>query len=106
MNPMALIGLAVVGLLAIMIYLGSSERSIQNIEINQKKHELETDKYDKDFSNFLENKPISKPNDTEIEAKKKEISELEERKKIADLENEKRRAEIQKNLDEMAGKKE
>ena len=52
MNPFAVVALALVGLLAITIYLSSSERGTKNLEISQQKQELDTMKFDKDFQIF------------------------------------------------------
>lgn len=53
MNPLALVGMAALGLLAVFIFLGANERSTRNLEINQQKHELESAQFDRDFSKFL-----------------------------------------------------
>lgn len=101
-NPAIFIGLAVTGLLAIMIYLGASERSNRSIELAQEKQQLEKQQFDKDFANFLDGGSVEKPEQREIDAQKQKIADLEEKKRIADLEEEKRRAEIQKSLDEIS----
>ena len=92
-NPAILIGMAIVGLLAVMIYLGASDKNSKNIELAQEKQRLESMKFDKDFADFGEGKKIESPTDAEMTAQKA---------KIADLEDEKRRAELQKTLDNMA----
>jgi hypothetical protein len=102
-NPLALVGMAALGLLAVFIFLGANERSTRNIEINQKKHELESSEFDRDFSKFIKNEDLNSPTDAEILAKKDQIQELEAKKKAADLENEKRMSEMQKSLDQMSG---
>ena len=51
-NPAVLIGMAVVGLLAVMIYLGASDKNSKNIELTQEKQRLESMQFDKDFSDF------------------------------------------------------
>ncbi|WP_375591506.1 hypothetical protein [Acinetobacter baumannii] len=103
MNPLALIGMAALGLLAVFIFLGANERSTRNLEINQQKHELESAEFDRDFAKFLKNEDLNSPDEAEILAKKQQIKELEAKKKAADAENEKRMAEMQKSLDEMSG---
>ncbi|HGH3186198.1 hypothetical protein I0P11_18555 [Acinetobacter baumannii] len=103
MNPLALVGMAALGLLAVFIFLGANERSTRNIEINQQKHELESAEFDRDFAKFLNNEKLEAPSDADISAKKHEIKELEAKKKLADAENEKRMAEMQKSLDQMSG---
>ena len=103
MNPLALVGMAALGLLAVFIFLGANERSTRNIEINQQKHELESAEFDRDFVKFLNNEKLETPSDADISAKKQEIKELEAKKKLADAENEKRMAEMQKSLDQMSG---
>jgi hypothetical protein len=102
MNPAIFVGLAITGLLAIMIFLGASERSSRNIELAQEKQQLEKQQFDRDFANFLEVGQVEKPELKELEAQKQKIAELEEKKRIADLEEEKRRAEMQKTLENLA----
>lgn len=104
MNPAILIGMAVVGLLAVMIYLGSSDKNSKNIELIHEKQKLESMLFDKDFKGFLEDRGVESPKDEDFKAQKERIAELEEKKKLAELEDEKRRAEMQKTLDELAKK--
>lgn len=106
MNPALLIGMAVVGLLAVMIYLGSSDKNSKSIELTQEKQRLEAMQFDKDFGNFLEGKKVESPEDKDFQAQKEKIKQLEEKKRLADLEEEKQRAEMQKTLAEMAGQTE
>ena len=101
-NPAILIGMAIVGLLAVMIYLGASDKNSKNIELAQEKQRLESMKFDKDFADFGEGKKIESPTDEEMTAQKAKIADLEEKKRLADLEDERRRAEMQKTLDNMA----
>jgi hypothetical protein len=101
-NPAVLIGMAVVGLLAVMIYLGASDKNSKNIELTQEKQRLESMQFDKDFSDFGEGRKVGSPTDAELTAQKTKIADLEEKKRLADLEDEKRRAEMQKTLDNMA----
>ena len=103
MNPFAVVALALVGLLAITIYLSSSERGTKNLEISQQKQELDTMKFDKDFSNFLDGGKPSKPSDEEISEKAVQIKRLEEEKRLAEIENEKRNKELQKSIDKLPG---
>lgn len=102
LNPAVLVAMAVVGLLAIMIYLGASDKSNKNIELSQEKVRLETMKFDQDFENFKNGKEVERPHEEEIQAQKNKIKELEEQKRIADAEDAKRRAEIQTTLDQIA----
>ena len=59
MNPLALVGMAALGLLAVFIFLGANERSTRNLEINQQKHELESAQFDRDFSKFLNDEKLT-----------------------------------------------
>ena len=72
MNPLALVGMAALGLLAVFIFLGANERSTRNLEINQQKHELESAQFDRDFSKFL--------NDEKLEVLVKLIFQLKSKK--------------------------
>lgn len=101
MNPAIFIGMAVAGLLAIMIYLGASDKNSRNIELAQEKQQLEKQQFDRDFANYLNGESVEKPDQKVIDAQKQKIAELEEKKRLADLEEEKRRAEMQKTLDDM-----
>lgn len=101
MNPAIFIGMAVAGLLAIMIYLGASAKSSRNIELAQEKQQLEKQQFDKDFANYLNGESVEKPDRQAIDAQKQKIADLEEKKRLADLEEEKRRVEMQKTLDDM-----
>lgn len=105
MNPFALVALALVGLLAVSIYLGASSKSSQTMEIKSQKHELEVMKFDRDFSNFLEGEKVSKPTVEEIQKQQKTVAVLEEKKRLSEVEEEKRRAEMQKSIDELSGYK-
>lgn len=102
LNPAVFIGMAIVGLLAVMIYLGASEKSSNNIELTHEKQRLDSMQFDKDFDSFLEGKGVESPSDEDFKAQEVKISQLEEKKRIAELEEEKRRAEMQKTLDQMA----
>lgn len=101
MNPAIFIGMAVAGLLAIMIYLGASDKSSRNIELAQEKQQLEKQQFDRDFASFLNGESVEMPDQQAIDAQKQKIADLEEKKRLADLEEEKRRAEMQKTLDDM-----
>ena len=101
MNPAIFIGMAVAGLLAIMIYLGASDKSSRNIELAQEKQQLEKQQFDKDFASFLNGESVEMPDQQAIDAQKQKIADFEEKKRLADLEEEKRRAEMQKTLDDM-----
>ena len=102
LNPAVLIAMALVGLLAITIYLSASDKSNKNIELSQEKIRLEAMKFDQDFEDFKNGKEVERPNEEEIQAQRNRIKQLEEQKRIADLEDAKRRAEIQTTLDQIA----
>ncbi len=102
LNPAILIGMAVVGLLAVMIYLGASDKNSKSIELTHEKQRLESMQFDKDFADFGEGKRVGSPTDEDLKAQKTKIADLEEKKRLADLEDEKRRLELQKTLDNMA----
>lgn len=105
MNPFALVALAIIGVLAISIYIGASNKSTQNIEMKSQKQELESMKFDKDFANFFEEKKLEKPTDEEIEIQKEKIEKSEARKRMLELEEDQRRNEMQKSIDELSGYK-
>lgn len=102
LNPAVLIAMALVGLLAVMIYLGASDKSNKNIELSQEKIRLEAMKFDQDFESFTNGRSVERPNEEEVQAQKNRVKELEEQKRIADLEDAKRRKEIQTTLDQIA----
>ena len=97
-----MIGMAIVGLLAVMIYLGASDKNSKSIELTHEKQRLESMRFDKDFADFGEGKKVGSPTNEELKAQKTKIADLEEKKRLADLEDERRRAEMQKTLDNMA----
>ena len=103
MNPLALVGMAALGLLAVFIFLGANERSTRNLEINQQKHELESAQFDRDFSKFLNDEKLESPSEADISAKKQEIKELVAYAQDRQIMIEKRMAEMQKSLDQMSG---
>ena len=105
MNPFALVALAIIGVLAISIYISASNKSTQNIEMKSQKQELESMKFDKDFANFFEEKKLEKPTDEEIEIQKEKIEKSEARKRMLELEEDQRRNEMQKSIDELSGYK-
>ena len=102
MNPFAFICLAVIGLISIMIYLGTSERTSKNIQLAQEKHYLESMKFDKDFDSFVKNEDLLTVSDEEISNQKKLVGEIEQQRKIADEEVQRTRLEMQETLNKLA----
>lgn len=102
MHPFILMGLSIVGLLAVTIFISQSQKHDASIELQRQKHSVEVKKFDQDFSNFLESGTVEKPSSDELNNEIEKLHKLEAKKAAIDAETEKKLAELGKSIDELA----
>lgn len=102
MNPLALVGMALVGLLAVYLFIGKSNEQHSEQLVRQAKHELEVKKFDRDFAGAWNGEKIAAPAAGEIDAQAGKVQQLEADAEHQRQETKARTEEMQKALDEMA----
>lgn len=105
MNPTSLIGMALVGLIGVYLFLSFSSEHGAEQRLDKAKHELQTKEFDRDFAKAMAGQEIKAPAQTDLDAAKKRVAELEAEKARREAEEKQRLAAMQTELDQMAGYK-
>ncbi len=105
MNPIALVAMALVGLLAVYLFIGQSDQQHSEQAAKEAVHQLDKAKFDKDFAAGWNGDKVAAPPAGEIEAKAAKLAQLEAEAEKKRQEAEKRTKEMQKGLDDMSGYK-